>query len=100
MASAHLRFPRKHSSRQQPDGLSTASAGPTGDVIWADYYQNPMARHYSPAWLVATATPRRRAYGLRKRSGSLAIFSAIRRASSLVRRFIVMRRPDSSSKYT
>jgi hypothetical protein len=47
-----------------------------------------MARHYSPAWLGATATPRRRAYGFRKRFGRLAMFAAIRRASSLLRRFI------------
>jgi hypothetical protein len=45
-----------------------------------------MARHSSPAWLVATATPRRRAYGLRKRSGILAILAA--RASSCVKRFM------------
>lgn len=55
-------------------------------------------RSFKPAWLVATAKPRRRAYGSRKRSGSLAISAAIRRASSLVSRFMLMRRPDSSSK--
>ena len=44
-----------------------------------------MARHYSPAWLAATAAPRRRAYDLRKRSGSLAILAAIRQASSRLR---------------
>jgi len=42
-----------------------------------------MTRTFSPAWLAATAKPRRLAYGLRKRSGSLAMLAAIRRASSL-----------------
>jgi hypothetical protein len=37
-----------------------------------------MARHYRPAWLVATATPRRDAYSFRKRFGSLAMFAALR----------------------
>jgi hypothetical protein len=65
---------------QQRGGLSTAGAGSADGVIWADYYQNPMARHYSLAWLVATATPRRRAYGFRNRSGNLAMLAAMRRA--------------------
>jgi hypothetical protein len=65
---------------------------------WADYYQNPMARHYNPAWLVVTATPQRRGYGFRKRSGSLAMLAAMRRASSLLRRFMDICRTINVSK--
>src|SRR5580658_7488431 len=52
------------------------------------YDQALMSRHYSPAWLAASAAPRRRRYGLRKRSGSFAIFAAILRVSSRLKRLI------------
>ena len=54
----------------KPEIIHTPSPPRADGVIAAIYYQGPMARpHYSPAWLGVTATPRRRAYGFRKRSG-------------------------------
>jgi len=71
---------------------STTGAGPADGLIPAVYNQGPMVRHYGPAWLVATARPRRRPYDFRKKSGGLAKLAAIRRMLSFVRRFIDSRR--------
>src|SRR5271156_3823926 len=52
------------------------------------------------AWLMRWATGFPKFFDAATESGSLAIFAAIRRASSLVSRLAAERRPGSSPKYT